>query len=262
MRLERLQLLRQRLAGVVPVLEDRLQSLRRHRFHAHQRALDIGLLHRVKILAVFAGLHRDLRKEHHVLGQLGQLFHQLKALFANRRQLFQFGRVVLLSRQPQIGQRHRIEVVVGQRNEPEPKPPQRRRSRRSHFETAAAAASAHRSATRCKTSSASGIREWSAPRPTYIFPAFIRSQRAARNSLAFDPSALVDLLRLACQAIGHHLAPGHIAVALHHRMCLRRAPALPRETAWRECRHTPPTRRGCAPSGPPRSRAAHCPCAR
>ena len=91
MLLEGLQLLRQRLAGVVPVLEDSLQPFGRHRFNAHQRALDVGLAHGVQEVAVFARLHGDLGKEHHVLGQLGQLFHQLKTLVADRRQLFQLG---------------------------------------------------------------------------------------------------------------------------------------------------------------------------
>ena len=92
------------VAGIVPVLEDRLQSLGRHGFHADQRALDVGLAHGVEILAVLAGLHGDLGEEDHVLGQLGQLRHQLEALGADGGQLLQLGDVVLLARQPQIGE--------------------------------------------------------------------------------------------------------------------------------------------------------------
>ncbi len=59
-------------------------------------------------------------KKHHVFGELGQLFHQLKALMADRGQLFKLGGIVLLTRQAKIGQGDRIEVIVGQGNELEP----------------------------------------------------------------------------------------------------------------------------------------------
>ena len=78
-----------RFARIVPVLENRLQPFGGHRLHAHQRALDIGFPHGVKILGVFARFHGDLGKEHHVLGQLCQLFHQLKSFDTNGRQLLQ-----------------------------------------------------------------------------------------------------------------------------------------------------------------------------
>ena len=113
------KLLGQRFAGVVPVLVDGFQALGRHGFDAHQRALDIGLAHGVEIVAVFAGFHGDLGEEDHVLGQLGQLFHQLEALFANGGQLFELGEVVLLARQAQIGEGDGIEIVVGEGDEAE-----------------------------------------------------------------------------------------------------------------------------------------------
>ena len=56
-----------------------------------------------RIFAVFARFHGDLGEEHHVLGELGQLLHQLEALGADGGELFELGEVVLLARQAQIG---------------------------------------------------------------------------------------------------------------------------------------------------------------
>ena len=75
--LEGLELLGEGFAGVVPVFVDGFEPLGRDGFNADQRALDVGFAHGVEIAAVFAGFHGHLREEDHVLGQLGQLFHQL-----------------------------------------------------------------------------------------------------------------------------------------------------------------------------------------
>ena len=93
------------------------------------------------------------------------------------------------------------------------------------------------------------------------FSGSIRSQRAARNSAALNPSALVDSLRLSGQAIGHDLAPGNVAVARHHRVRLLRAPTPLQETASRESRRRPPMRRGSRairPTAYPRSALPVC----
>jgi len=57
-------------------------------------------------------------------GQPCELRHQLKALRADRRQLFDFGKIVLLPGQAQICQRYRIEIVIGQRDEAKAEAPQ------------------------------------------------------------------------------------------------------------------------------------------
>ncbi len=62
-----------------------------YRFHTYQRAFDVGLMHGVEIIAIFAASIVILGKEHHVLWQLGHLFHQLEALCTNGRQLFELG---------------------------------------------------------------------------------------------------------------------------------------------------------------------------
>ena len=51
----------QRFAGVIEVLEDRLESFRRHRLDADKRATDVRLAHGVQELRVLGRFHRDLR---------------------------------------------------------------------------------------------------------------------------------------------------------------------------------------------------------
>src|ERR1017187_1267832 len=84
--LECLQLLCQRLARIVPVLEDCLEAFWGNGLDADQSALDVGPAHCVQVLAIFACLHRDLGEEDHVFGELRQLFHQLEALRTDERE--------------------------------------------------------------------------------------------------------------------------------------------------------------------------------
>ena len=79
---------------------------------------------RVEELRILGRFHRDLREEHHVVGQLREPAHQLEALGANRAQRLELRLVAAPRRHLQIGQRDRIEVVVGERDEPEPAAPQ------------------------------------------------------------------------------------------------------------------------------------------
>src|SRR5665811_1481894 len=58
------------------------------------------------------------------LGSFANSSISWETLCADRRQLFKFGDIVLLPGQPQIGQRHRIEVVIGQGNKSETDTPQ------------------------------------------------------------------------------------------------------------------------------------------
>src|ERR1019366_4104441 len=186
-----------------------------YRLDPHQSTLDIGLPHSVQILAVLSRLHRDLREEHHVFGQLCQLFHQLETLCADRRQLFKFGDIVLLPGQPQIGQRHRIEVVIGQGDKPETDPPQ---SNDFVDHTLILPLpgplpigppnAAERAMLRA---SANGLHR--GPH-VLVAPQQIPSRR--QELATFNPSALIDAAWLASEAIGHHLAPRNIAISLHH----------------------------------------------
>ena len=215
--LERLQLLRKRLARVVEVLEHRLQPLWSHRLHAHQRALDVGLAHRIQILAVFAGLHGDLREEHHVLRQLRQLGHQLEALVANPHQLVDLRRVALLARQPQIGQRHRIEVVVRQRDEPEADAPQRNDLVNHALEPALPRLLPVRPPHAAKRAVLGAAADRLHRRPHVLVR--LHQIPATRKELAaLDAPALVDRLRRARHAICHGFAPRYVAIALHHGM--------------------------------------------
>jgi hypothetical protein len=81
---ERLELLGERFAGVVPILEDGFEAFGRNGFDADQGALDVGAAHGVEVVAVLAGLHGDLGEEDHVLGEFGEFGHQLKTLGADR----------------------------------------------------------------------------------------------------------------------------------------------------------------------------------
>ena len=106
------------------------------------------------------------------LRQLREPLHQLEAL---ARASPCSSRAALGSCAPrghaQIFERHRIEVVVGERDEPEAPAPQLHDLLDHRCRRCAGAAAGHRSATPSRTSSASGSRERSAPTPTYSDPA-------------------------------------------------------------------------------------------
>jgi len=59
-----------------------------------------------------------------IFGQLGELCHQLKTFGPDHSELFEFGGIVLLPGQSQIGQRHRIGIVIGQGDKSEADLPQ------------------------------------------------------------------------------------------------------------------------------------------
>ena len=117
---ERLQPRHQRLAGVVEVLEDRLQPFGRHRFDADERAANPRAVHRLEELGVLGRFHRDLGVEHQVVGQLLELRHQLEALLrASRCSDGELRLVGAAVGRGEVGERHRIEVVVGEQDEAE-----------------------------------------------------------------------------------------------------------------------------------------------
>jgi hypothetical protein len=74
-------------------------------------------LHGIKELIVLCGFHGDLGKEDSVGRKLSEALHQGKPLSADAFQFIDSRRVVLLFRQADVGKRHRIEVIVGQRDE-------------------------------------------------------------------------------------------------------------------------------------------------
>ena len=230
MLLEGQQLLCQSLARLVEVFEDRLESFRSYRLDPHQRALDIGPPHSVQILAVLTRLHRDLGEEHHVFRQLCQLFHELETLCADRRQLFKFGEIVLLPGQPQIGQRHGIKVIVGQGNKPEADAPQF-----NDFVDHALIlplpgllpiGPPHAAKRAMLRTSANGLH-----RGPHILVARHQIPSRGQELAAFNPSALIDTVWLAGEAIGHDLAPRNIAISLHHGVGADRVPRPLRDTA-------------------------------
>ena len=118
-RAERPQPRDQRVAGRVEALVDVLEAVRRDRLDADERALDAGPAHGVEELVILGGLHRDLREEHHVGRQLGQPPHQVEAVVAHGLQFEEPGAVRPPARLGEVGLRDGVEVVVGQRDEPE-----------------------------------------------------------------------------------------------------------------------------------------------
>ena len=141
----------------------------------------------------------------------------MEALIANRGQLFDLGKVLLLARETQIRQRNGIEIVVGQGDKPEAETTQaydlidhllkRTLPRLLPIGTPDAAEGAVLGA------SANGLH-----RGPHIFvgPHQIPSRR--KKLRALDPSALIDLLGRPGHAIRHRPAPGDIAISLDHRM--------------------------------------------
>ena len=124
-RAERLEPLDERLAMEVEALVDVLQPFRRHRLYPDERALDVRALHRSHELRVLGRFHRDLGEEHHVFGQALQPLHQREALGADAFELAEPRRISAAAGLRQIGERHGIEIVVGERDEAEALAPQR-----------------------------------------------------------------------------------------------------------------------------------------
>src|SRR6185312_3260058 len=108
----------------IEVLINIFQSIRRHRLNPNQCALDARGLHRIQKFQVLSGFHRDLCEENHVIGELRQTRHQHEPLIPNGLQFVVARGVVLSLRQFQIGNRHRIKVVIGERDEAKAHPAQ------------------------------------------------------------------------------------------------------------------------------------------
>ena len=121
---ERLQPRHEGVARHVEVLVDGLQAFGRYRFDADERAANLRSAHGLQEVGIFGRLHRDLRIEHEVVGQLLELRHQLEALGTNRLQILEMGLVGPPARRREIGQRHGIEVVVGEEDEAESAAPE------------------------------------------------------------------------------------------------------------------------------------------
>ena len=122
--LEDLQPLDQIFAEQIEILVDRLEAFGRNRLDAHQRPSNACLAHRVQELGILRRFHGDLREESKILGQFGQPRHQLKPFGANGLQLRELLVIPLPLGVFQIGERHGIKIVVGQRDETKTEAPQ------------------------------------------------------------------------------------------------------------------------------------------
>jgi hypothetical protein len=117
------QPLHQRLSCVIAVLIDVLETFGRPGFDADTCAFDLGRAHRVEERLVFRGFHRDLPEKDHVGRPFRQPCHQFESLGPQCSELFQPLLVLVPSRHRSISQCHRVEVVVGQCDEPKPAAP-------------------------------------------------------------------------------------------------------------------------------------------
>ena len=112
------------LAGEIEALVDVLQPFGGDRLDADQGTLDARLPHRIEERRILGSLHRDLREEDRVLRQFGERGHQLEALVPHRLQFAQPCLVLPAPGHRKILDRDRVEVVIGERDEPEAPPPQ------------------------------------------------------------------------------------------------------------------------------------------
>ena len=139
----------------------------------------------------------------------------METLRADRRQLFKFGDIVLLPGQPNIGQRHGIEVIIGESDKAEADPAQI-----NDFVDHALIlplpgllpiGPPHAAKRAMLRASANGLH-----RGPHILVGRHQVPSRGQELAAFNPAALIDRGWLAREAVGHDLAPGDIAISLHH----------------------------------------------
>ncbi len=173
----------------------------------------MGAPHGRKELRILRRFHRDLRKEHHVARQLREPRHQLETLGAQRFELRQARLVVLPPRHREVGQRDRVEVVVGQRNE-----------------SVAAAAQLHDLTDDRVDDALSWLLPVGTPhraeravlraathrlhRAPHVAPFGQQVPARGDEAARVDAAAVVDRLRRARRHIVEHLRPDDVAVAL------------------------------------------------
>ena len=208
----------QLFARTIEILEDGFQPFLRHRFNAHQRPLNPGLVHGVQELEILCRLHGDLRKEHHALGQLGQARHQLEPLRAHGPQFRQPRLVIFLLGQPQVFERDRIKIVVRQRNVVKSHPAQFHNFSDDRVRCALAWALAVRAPDRTKRAmlgaSAHGL-----DRSPHVAVARHQVPPCRQELVALDVPPVIEALGSPVAAIGQHLRPNHVSIALHG--CMR-----------------------------------------
>ena len=174
-------------------------------------------LHGVEELGILRRFHGDLRVEHHVARQLGQLRHQLEALGAHRLELVQPRRIGAARGHREILLRHRVEVVVGKRDEAEALAPQlddlaHHRVDAAHARRLAVGAP-HRAERTVLRAAAHRLHR----RPHVL----ARRQQAPSRRLeraAIDAAALVARAHAPRLAVAQHLTPDVIAIAPRHRV--------------------------------------------
>ena len=203
------------LSRVVEVLVDVLQPFRRHRLHADERPLDAGAMHGAQELGILRSFHRDLREEHHVGGQFGELVHQGEPLGALGLERLETRGVVTPLGHAQIFQRDRIEIVVGKGDEPEAAPAQLDdllddavRSALARLLAIGAPDRAERAVFRA---AANGLH-----RTPHVATRLHEIPAGRTEFLRVDAPAFVHRLQRPAKAIGEGLRPGALAVSLDH----------------------------------------------
>ena len=176
------------------------------------------LAHGFEKLGILGRFHGDLRVEHHVLRQRREAFHQLEALGAHRGELLEAALVVPPRRLREIVEGHRIEVVVGERDEPESHPAERHDFVDDRVDAALPrplpVGLPHRAERAVLRTAADRLH-----RGPHVFVA--RHERPARRLefAAFDLAAVVHRQRRVARAVFEHTGPDQITVTFDDRVC-------------------------------------------
>ena len=258
---EGLELVGEGFAGVVEILEDRLETFGGDGFDADERALDVGLAHGVEVLAVFTGLHGDLGEEDHVLGELGELGHELETLGADGGELVDFGGVALLAGEAEVGLGDGIEVVVGEGDVAEADTAEGDDFVDDGLELALAgllAVGAPDAAERAVLGAAADGLDGG----PHVLVEGHEVPAGGEELVALDAAALVDVLEVSGDAIGNGAAPGDVAVTFDDGVGFAAFEGTPRERGWRGCHRRRPRLRARGRGGRLRSRGGRCRCGR
>ncbi len=215
--LERTKPVHETLSRLVEALVHVFQPFGRHRFDSDERAFDARRLHRVQEVRILRRFHRDLREEHHVVGELGQPVHQLEPLRPDRAERLELRLIAAPRGHGQIGERDGIEIIIGERDEAEAAPPQlddlAEDAIAGPLPRPLAVGLPDRAKRTVLRTASNGL-----DRRPHV--PILRHQIPARGQemLRLDASAVVDRVLTLGNAVVQHRAPDDVAVPLDDRM--------------------------------------------
>ena len=214
---KRAQPVDERIAREVEAFVNVFQAGRGHRLHADQRAANVRLAHGLQELRVFGGFHRDLRVEDQIVRQPRELRHKGETLLPQRLELAQPRRIGPPARSRQIVERHRIEVIVSERDEPEPETPQLDDFLHDAIDGSLPrllpVGAPHRAERTMLRAAAHGLH-----RCPHVSIFGKQIPPCGHEVVAAHAAAVIDRRRSTVDAVADDVPPDEIAVAAHHRM--------------------------------------------